>query len=212
MGMKVSGMLEGVRGALQGLRGAIARWGGRERRIAAGALAGTAALALGLAVYVSPYLAQRELQAALDSGDVARIGRLVDGAALRESLRPDVERVARAVALPLGPYRLFVSDEEIEALRRRLAERMLDEIGSERFLAATFQRGGGPSDPFAGKRLRIETMGYAGPGRFEIVYAEPGTGARATLVLARQGLLAWRVVALRMPPAFWNELGRRVRL
>ncbi len=198
--MKVSGMLQGVRGA-------IARWGARERRIAAAALAGAAALLLGLAVYVSPYLVQRELQAALDSGDVARIGRFVDREALRESLRPDVERMAYTVPLPLGPYRLFVSDREIEAFRRRLAERMLDEISSPSFLAELFRSGG--SGPNAPKGLRIEEMGYAGAGRFEVVYAEPGTDARATLVLARRGLLAWRVVAVRMPPVFWEQVGRR---
>ncbi len=162
---------------------------------------------LGFLAYVSPYVALQGLQAALAERDAEAVARYLDREALVESAGEIVDRILERARKEM-PFAFAVPDREREAILARLRDEYARELSSVRVMLETFGAEG--RDPETGKpilRMRPERVGYASPGRFEVVFSD-GSGWRVILVLGRRWLLFWKVVAIRFPDELYEELLR----
>jgi len=207
--MDTKGMMDKFRNRILAALGVAERWLASlepRRRVALIAGAGLAAV-LGLLLYVSPYAALRGFQAALAELDPAAVARYLDREAIEESLG-DLADMMAARADAMVPFGFFVPERVREAAVERVRRKFLRELSSARFMLEFF----GPSgrDPKTGEpvfKLRPEQVGYASPGRFEVAFGD-GSGDRITLVFGRRWLFFWKVVAIRLPDAFYRDLLR----
>jgi len=179
---------------------------GLRRQVALAAAIGLVAT-LGFLAYVSPYVALKGLQAALAERDAEAVARYLDREAMAESAGEIVDRVLERTRKEM-PLAFAVPDREREAILARLREEFARDLSSVRAMLESF----GPEgrDPETGKpvlRMRPERAGYAGPGRFEVVFSDDD-GWRVILVLGRRWLLFWKVVAIRFPDEAYEKAFR----
>src|SRR4051794_38914460 len=141
----------------------------------------TAVMFAGGWFYLTPYIAMSHLEVAALTGDGAALSELVDVPALRESVQQNVGAAA-------GPS--------------------VDGVVTAQGIAGLIE-GRLPGDPgaaaagFPEQARRLQTWGgYQGVDRFAIHYVDRLSGReRMALVLRRQGIIHWRLSAVRIPAA-----------
>lgn len=160
-------------------------------------------------VYASPYIALHRLHSAIETRDAAAIERQVDFPALRESVKE------QAKAAMLQSMQQEMADNPFAALGMALAGPMVDNMvnatvtpaGLRQLLASgrlVDQTGSQVSTdatvPPAGDPFRNVSLGYMAFDRFEVsIPAERGSAPPTRLVLARSGLVDWKLKAIALP-------------
>lgn len=152
-------------------------------------------------LYATPYLAVNGMRSAAEARDAQRLSGYVDFPALKENLKGSLNAKitgdVRASDNPLGAMGsalgamlinpmvdMFVTPEAIAQLMR----------GQKPKLAGN---SGGDGRPGAKAETR---MGYEGVNRFVVsVRKEGGDGEPVAMVMQRNGLASWKLVALRLP-------------
>lgn len=155
---------------------------------------------------VAPGVAFLAIRSAADAGDVAGLTRLIDFAAVRQSLRPQMSGEAATTA----PPPTFMEDP-IGAVRRQLEQASpglapdADVFLTPAALAA-LTRGEGReaarvvgSAPAAG-RDPMPVPAYWGVNRARLAVTGAG-GARTVFTFERRGAFEWKLVHIGLPPA-----------
>lgn len=171
------------------------------------ALGGLLLVAAALAVisfFAAPLVAFSAVRSAAEAGDVQGLTRLVDFAAVRASLRPQLQEETPVVAAPPPSF----LENPVEAIRRRLQDQPV------------FRRPVGPQpddylSPTALHRLTLGVgreawreaalpdrapparLAYWGVDRTRM--AVNGAGGRTVFTLERRGAFAWRLVHVGLP-------------
>jgi len=153
------------------------------------------------AFYYSPYFAYRWMRSAAEARDGAKLARYVDYPALKESIRIALATrlVSRAgkgpdgsgAARPMRPAELALLNAEADAM------------ASPEGLAV-MSKGGGPDsvvETFPSKTNVKATMAYEGYDQavVNVSYLTRQNPAPVGLVFRRDGLLSWKLVAMRLP-------------
>lgn len=174
-------------------------------------LAALAAVAAGVWLYLTPYLAIDDLREAAEAGDTQTLNEMVDFPAFRESVKTGVKTaVAREIGDDGNPLArlggwfagqlaspmvdVFVSPEGIAALTR--GERP-DQDGAR----GSNDRDGASED---GDRVRAPKLEmrreYEGMDRFIVHFHDPESGEeRFSLVMEREGIAGWELTGFRLP-------------
>lgn len=181
-----------------------------------------AAIAIGAALYASPYRAVTQLRAAAEAGDRERLETFVDFAALRDSVKAEVNAAITARAMDKSKDRRYAGLGA--ALAGALMGPVVDSIVTPAGIAAMVQHGrarglpgdGGPevanasadtagappAEPTAERPK--PTMGYAGVNRFVVVFPVRRKGVEEgefRLIFRRDGLFGWKLSQVRFPAA-----------
>jgi hypothetical protein len=162
------------------------------------------ALAAGAWLYATPYLAVDGMRSAAQARDAQRLSGYIDFAAvkadLKDALNAKITGNARASDNPLGAMGaalgamvinpmvdLFVTPDAIADMMK----------GHKPTLAGRDGGRGGKPDADAGTET---IMGYEGLNRFVVSVRRHGDDAEPiAMVMRREGLAAWKLVALRLP-------------
>ncbi len=189
-----------------------------------------AAVAIGAALYASPYRAVTQLRAAAEAGDRERLEAFVDFVALRESVKAEVNAALVAPALDKAKNRPYGGLGAM--LAGAMVGPMVDSIVTPAGIAAMVQHGRArmaPGDdrvqrpnPWSGEPSSAPpdaagsapgaptverpkpTMGYAGVNRFVVAFRVPRKGneeGEFRLIFRRDGLFGWKLSQVRFPAA-----------
>lgn len=175
----------------------------KQSRIIA-TLALAVALGLSAGVYFSPYLAVRGLQSAAQERNAARMADYVDFPSVRDSLKASLNamlaaEMAKASGGQANPFAALAA-----AFVGALVEKVTDAFVSPEGLAMLmrgekpdFQKGQPSGAPKDGDSFSSDA-GYETFDRF-VVTVKPKQGKESIgLVFTRQGLIAWKLTALRL--------------
>lgn len=188
----------------------------RAKRILTGGAVAVTVLALITAYIASPVLALHSLTQAAKAGDRARLERLVDFPAVRDSLKSQLKAVmARAIEqdpeLRDNPFAAFgqllmvgVVDKAVDAYAT--PDAIAQMVATSRAPSKISPSDHGPRVETAKPRVAADTeirYGYQGLDRFKATYrdkAKPNEPAFG-LTLERQGLFRWKLVRIDLAPA-----------
>lgn len=164
------------------------------------ALAAIAALAFAAA----PLFAFRALAAAARDGDAQALAELVDYAAVRASLRPQLANQARAIAPPPPPD---IWSDPIGAVRRAIEPLQSAPPAVERYVSAAglrdltrgYEPGKAPAD--APQNADLPGLRYWGPNRVRLAARAPGAATERSVIFTfrRTGTLTWKLVHVGLP-------------
>jgi hypothetical protein len=156
-----------------------------------------------LAFAAAPVFAFRALAAAARDGDAQALAELIDYAAVRASLRPQLALQARAAAPPPPPD---IWSDPIGAVRRAIEPLQPAPPAVERYVAAPglhdLTRGYEPGKAPAGAAdATLPGLRYWGPNRVRFAARAQGAGPDSTVVFTfqRRGPFAWKLVHIGLP-------------
>ncbi|MBY0238196.1 MAG: DUF2939 domain-containing protein [Burkholderiaceae bacterium] len=161
-------------------------------------------LAAGAWLYATPYLAVNGMRSAAQARDAQRLSGYIDFATVKENLKGTLNAKitgnARASDNPLAAMGAALGAMLINPMVDRLVTpQAIAEIMKGNPPALTGnghgQGGGAPAE------ARAETtLGYEGMNHFLVSVRKQGDDSEpVTMVLRRDGLAAWKLVALRLP-------------
>ncbi|MDN3918999.1 DUF2939 domain-containing protein [Roseateles violae] len=172
-------------------------------------LGALALLLLLLGLYLSPYLALREMRSAAAAQDAQKLAGYVDVEAVRESLKRGLRgrllgtRTEAVEAEPPTPARAMGA-----AVAAALLGPMVDAAITPASLARVLQ-GQRPaaaavalpaSEPAPTDEELLTEMGYESPNRFVVSVRKRGADEEPVdLVLRRDGVVSWKLAELRLP-------------
>ena len=157
-------------------------------------------------LYATPYLAFNGMKSAAEARDAQRLSGYIDFPALKENLKTTLnakitgdvrasDNPLAAMGSALGAMLinpmvdLFVTPDAIAEMMKGEKPRLADN--------GRHGRHGADGKPGAGTETR---MGYEGVNRFVVSVRKQGDdGEPVAMVLQRDGLASWRLVALRLP-------------
>lgn len=188
----------------------------RAKRILTGGAIGLVLVALVVGYFVSPVLALHSLTEAAKAGDRAKLERLVDFPAVRDSLKAQLKTaMTRAFEkdpeLRDNPFAAFgqllmvgVADKAVDAFAT--PDAIAQMVATSRAPTKISPSEQGPRVETAKPRAKADTeirYGYQSLDRFKATYRdkakpeEPAFG----LTLERQGLFRWKLVRIDLAPA-----------
>lgn len=188
----------------------------RAKRILTGGAIGLVLVAFVAAYFASPVLALHSITKAAKTGDRAKLERLVDFPAVRDSLKSQLKAaMTRAVEqdpeLRDNPFAAFgqllmigVVDKAVDAFAT--PDAIAEMVATSRAPAKISPSEQGPRVETAKPRAKSDTeirYGYEGLDRFKATYrdkAKPDEPAFG-LTLERQGLFRWKLVRIDLSPA-----------
>lgn len=160
----------------------------------------------------SPYWAIRQMQSAANGGEGDRLSAYVDFPAVRESVKTQVQAALVRKAAEEGKDNPFAALGMM--LVSGMANAMVDNLITAEGLAGMIRAGkaekpamaaqgpaGRTPEPESSKAQEpVVRRHYEGLGYFHVDMSEPGKEAPAlSLVLKRDGLFSWKLVAVRLP-------------
>lgn len=151
----------------------------------------------------APLFAFRALAAAARDGDAQALAELVDYAAVRASLRPQLATQARAVAPPPPPD---IWSDPIGAVRRAIEPLKPAPPAVERYVSVAglhdLTRGYEPGKaPEADESAGLPGLRYWGPNRVRLAAGAPGAAKDRAVIFTfrRTGTATWRLVHIGLP-------------
>jgi hypothetical protein len=175
-----------------------------QRRSPLSSLLVLAVLFAAVWLYFTPYLAMNRLQTAARAGDTAAMNELVDFPALRESVKQNVRGAVEGAAgrrsNPLG----VLGGLLVGAVAGPVVDAVVTPQGIAQLTQG--QRPGHHDDSSASFRDEAHKLkvkrGYEGVDRFVVHFVDRDSGhERMALVMRRDGIIHWRLSAVRLPGA-----------
>ncbi len=155
--------------------------------------------------YCTPYLTVREMKAAIDAKDAAKVASYVNFPAVRESVQASVQAMAErergktadalvdlGVAIVGMVVDQLVTPEGLAKVMRGEGSEAINDLARDLGVAAALTK-----SSWSGADV---SMGYEGLGQFVVTMKVKGTMEEPIgFVFSRDGLFSWKLSALRLP-------------